>query len=193
MLIAILLSTFSISHSQHAILVFKKKNKLIENFWTGSTIAFQLANRDWQKGEIVRIHGDSFYIRPVVMKYSLYRTDTLYYDVLPFAVSDVYAMPKRGVLIDYKNGEWQISRSGGHQHWYWIKSGWIFRVAGAGYASVVIVNGLIEKDLSSSDNKAQLGIAAAIFITGVVLHETYKLTVRLGKKYQLQTFILSSK
>jgi len=96
-------------------------------------------------------------------------------------------MPKKGVLIDYKDGEFQISSSGGHQHWYWIKSGWIFRVAGAGYAGLIVANSLIDSDLSVSDSKAQLGIAAAVFLTGVLLKKTYKLTLRTGKKYHMET------
>src|ERR1700730_954534 len=135
-LIIILFLSFSIIHSQRTILVFKKKNKSLENFWMGSPIAFQLKNREWQKGEITAIKNDSFYIRPMVIQYNLYTVDTFHYDIFGFSVSDVYAMPKKGVLIDYKNGEFQIIKSAGHQHWYWIKSGWIFRVGTAGYAGL---------------------------------------------------------
>lgn len=96
-------------------------------------------------------------------------------------------MPNQGVVIDHKDGELQIIMSAGHQHWYWIKSGWIFRVAGAGYAALNIANGLISGDFSLSENKTQLGIATGVFLFGVVLKRTYKLTFRLGKKYRLET------
>src|SRR5439155_26574470 len=132
------------------------KNKTIENFWVGSSIAFQTKDRQWQKGDITKIQNDSFYIRPKVIQYTLYRTDTFYYNVLGFSVSDVYAMPKNGVLVDYKNGEYQIINSGGHQHWYWLKNGFLFRVLGAAYAALVVVNGLINSDLS--ENTAQLAV-----------------------------------
>src|SRR4029453_180668 len=135
-LISILSYSFFNSYSQQAILLFKKKNITVQSFWVGSTIAFQLRDKQWQKGEITRIQNDLFFIRPILVQYNLLTTDTFYYNIAAFSVSDVYAMPKRGVLIDYKDGEFQISRTGGHQHWYWIKSGWLFRVAGAGYAGL---------------------------------------------------------
>src|SRR6266498_1764569 len=99
-------------------------------------------------------------------------------------------MPKKGVLIDYKKGEFQIITSAGHQHWYWIKSGWIFRVASAGYAGLNIANGLVKNDFSFSENQTELGIAAAVFLGGVLLHEAYKLTLRLGRQYHMESIQL---
>ena len=189
-LICVLLFSFLVDYSQQAILVFKKRNITVESFWVGSTIAFQLRDKQWQKGEITGIRNDSFFIRPGVVQYNLLNTDTFYYNIAGYAVSDIYAMPKRGVLIDYKDGEFQISRTGGHQHWYWIKSGWIFRVAGAGYTGLIVANSLIDNDLSISDSKTQLGIAAGVFLFGVLLKKVYKLTLRTGKKYHLETFQL---
>jgi hypothetical protein len=100
-------------------------------------------------------------------------------------------MPKEGVLIEYNNGSFQISMSAGHQHFYWIKSGWIFRVGAAGYAGLNIINGLPEDDFLS-ENKTQLGIAAAVFLTGVLLHTMYKLTHQMRGKYHLKIINLSS-
>jgi len=189
-LIQILLFYFFNSFTQEAILLFKNKNITVQSFWVGSTIAFQSQDKEWQKGEITTIRNDSFFIRPTVVQYSLLTTDTFYYNVARFSVSDVYAMPKRGVLIDYKDGEFQVSQSGGHQHWYWIKSGWLFRVAAAGYAGLIVANTLIDSDLSLSDSKTQLAVAAAVFTVGVLLKKIYKLTLRTGKRYHLETFQL---
>jgi len=189
-LIQILLFYFFNSFTQEAILLFKNKNITVQSFWVGSTIAFQSQDKEWQKGEIITIRNDSFFIRPAVVQYSLLTTDTFYYNVARFSVSDVYAMPKRGVLIDYKDGEFQVSQSGGHQHWYWIKSGWLFRVAAAGYAGLIVANTLIDSDLSLSDSKTQLAVAAAVFTVGVLLKKIYKLTLRTGKRYHLETFQL---
>ena len=186
-LISSFLFSFLVSDSQQAILLFKKKNKTLESFWVGSTISFQQKDKGWQKGEITSIKNDSFSIRPVLVQYNLLTTDTLFYNIARFSLSDIYAMPKKGVLIDYKDGEFQISRTGGHQHWYWIKSGWIFRVAGAGYAGLIVANTLIDSDLSISDSQTQLGVAAAVFLVGVLLKKAYKLTLRTGKKYHMET------
>ena len=163
----------------------------MEHFWKGSTIAFQLYNKEWQKGEITKISNDSFYIRPVVIKYHLMGADTFHYNILGFSIADVYALPKNGILIDYLNGHFQISRAGGHVHFYWIKSGWLFRVGAAGYTALNIINGLVRNDFSFYENRTRLGIAAAIFLGGVLLHEMYTPVLRLGKKYRLETVKLS--
>ena len=70
-LIAILSFSFSLAYCQQDILAFKKRNKEINRYWKGSTIAFQLRDKQWKKGEITKIQNDSFYIRPMVVRYSL--------------------------------------------------------------------------------------------------------------------------
>jgi hypothetical protein len=119
-------------------------------------------------------------------------TDTVHYGILRFSVSDIYAMPKKGILVDYKNGQYQISRSGGHVKWYWIKSGWVFRVGAIGYATLHITNGLIQNDFSFSESKQELGIAAGVFLFGVLLKQLYKPTLQIGKKYHIESLNLSN-
>jgi hypothetical protein len=181
-LTAIFILLFSSLYSQEDLLIFKKGNKSIEKFWKGAFIAFQLENKTWEKGELVKIKNDSFYIRPRVIKYSLMRTDTFYYPVKGFVLSDIYAMPKRGVLIDFVNGRFQISRTGGHLHFYWIKSGFIFRVGGAGFALLGLANGSL----------LNVPFGAAVFGAGVLMKKMYKLTIRLKGKYKMETFKLSA-
>ena len=190
-LIVLLSFSFSFAYCQQAILIFKKKGKEIKRYWKGTTIAFQQRDKQWQKGEITRIQNDSFYIRPRVVRYSLMSTDTVHYSVRGFALSDVVAMPNKGILIDYINGRFQISKFGGHLHWYWIKSGWIFRVGAAGYAGLNVANGLIKNNYSFSDNKTRLLTAAAVFLGGVLLHKNYKPYLRIDKKYSLEILELS--
>ena len=117
-------------------------------------------------------------------------TDTFHYPVKGFAISDVYAMPKKGYLIDYINGRFQISRSGGHVHWYWVKSGWVFRVGAAGYAALNLTNGLIQNNISINDGR--IAIAAGVFLFGTILKHIYKPTLRLRNKYQLEMLNLSN-
>jgi hypothetical protein len=179
-------------YSQQDLLVFKKRNKDISRYWKGSTIAFQLKNKQWQKGEITKIQNDSFFIRSMVVRYSLMSTDTFHLKVMGFALTDVFAMPKKGVLIDYIDGRFQISTSGGHVHWYWIKSGWIFRVGAAGYAGLHIINGLLDDNFSFSESKTELAAAAAVFLFGVFLHKTYKPYLQLGRKYSLEIIKLTN-
>ncbi len=191
-LIAILSFSSSLAYCQQDILVFKKRNKEINRYWKGSTIAFQLTDKQWQKGEITKIQNDSFYIRPMIVRYSLMSSDTVHYSIRGFALTDVFAMPNKGILIDYINGRFQISTSGGHVHWYWIKSGWIFRVGAAGYAGLNIANGLIKNNFSFSDSKTQLLTAAPVFLGGVLLHKNYKPYLRTIRKYRLEILELSN-
>ena len=189
---AVFIFFFSTAYSQQDLLVFKKGNKGIDRYWKGSVISFQLKNRQWQKGEITKIQNDSFFIRPMVVRFSLMSTDSFHLKVMGFALTDVFAMPKKGVLIDYIDGRFQISTSGGHVHFYWIKSGWIFRVGAAGYAGLHIANGLINNNFSFQESKTELAAAAAVFLFGVLLHKTYKPYLQLGRKYSLEIVKLSN-
>lgn len=191
MLIFLFSFLIPVAHSQN-ILVFKKGRKTISTYWKGSTLAFQLQTKQWQKGEITRIANDSFYIRPMVVRYNLMGTDTVHYSVAGYSLKDVFALPNKGILIDYHDGQFQISRSGGHVHWYWVKSGWIFRVGAVGYAGLHVANGLIKDDFSLSRSKTNLIAAAAVFLGGVLLHKNYKPYLPVGRKYHLDNFNLSN-
>jgi hypothetical protein len=180
------LSVAALSYSQQNILVFKKGNNVVQRFQAGSTISFQLEYKQWQKGEITLIRNDSFYIRPRVIHYNMMGADTTYFPVVGYSVTDIYAMPKRGVLIDYVNGQFQISRTGGHLHWYWVKSGWLFRTGAIGYAGIHTANGLIQNNFSLRKSKTELGIAAGVFAGGVLLKKLYKLSIKTGKRYQVK-------
>ena len=186
LLSAIAFSVSILSYSQQNILVFKKGNKVVKRFHVGSTIAFQLEYKQWQKGEIILIRNDSFYIRPRVIHYTMMGADTTYFPVMGYSVSDLYAMPKKGVLIDYVNGQFQISKTGGHLHWYWIKSGWLFRTGAIGYAGVHTANALINDNFSFQESKTELAIAAGVFAAGVLLKKLYKLTIKTGKRYKIK-------
>ena len=189
LLIALALFYCLAAHAQQNILLFKKGNKVIERFWKGKFISFQLKSKDWQKGEITRIENDSIYIRPTIVQYNMMGTDTFHFPPTGFALSDIHAMLKKGYILHYVNGHFEISRSGGHVHWYWVKSGWIFRVAAAGYAALYIINGLIDHDLSF--NNGSLAIAGGVFLFGVLLKHIYKPTLRLRNKYHLEVVALS--
>lgn len=190
LLAASLLLYTTIAYSQQTTIVFKKGHQTIDQFWPGTFITFQLANKQWQKGELTKIGNDSFYIRPMIVHYHLMGADTVYFKVLGFALEDVYAMPKKGYLIAYKDDRFQISGAGGHVHFYWIKSGWLFRTGAAGYAALHVANGLIKDD--HSFNAGKLGIAAAIFGFGVFLKRAYKPVLRLRKKYRLEVVDFSN-
>ena len=91
-------------------------------------------------------------------------------------------MPNKGILVDYIDGRFQISRSGGHVHWYWIKSGLLFRLAGAGYAALNIANG----------NAMGVAVGAAVLLGGFIMGKLYKPVLKIGKKYRVVTFKLDN-
>jgi hypothetical protein len=184
-LLTILLFFYSsYADAQQNFFVLKKGSKTIKSYRAGFDIAFQTKNQQWTTGKITKIQNDSFFIRPGIVHYYLMGTDTTYYPIISFALADVVILPKKGLKIDYINGQFQINRSAGHVHFYWIKSGWVFRVGSAGYALLNIVNGLIQNSLSFS--WGTFGVAAGIFLFGEILHRTYKVTMRMGKKYHLE-------
>lgn len=181
----------SIGYSQSDFFVLKKNNKTIARYFKGSYIAFQVNTQQWQTGYITKLRNDSFWIRPMVVYFGLMNTDTVHLNVMAFALSDVYAMPKKGIQVDFIKGRFQITKTGGHVHWYWVKSGWLFRVGGAGYASLNVVNDVINNDFSFSKRKKELGIAAGVFLFGVLLKKTYKPTLQIGNRHHLEYIKLS--
>ena len=175
--------------SAQDIFLFKKKHATITSYARDNYIAFQDKNGEWFTGFITRVKGDSFYIRPRVIRYHLMGSDTLYFNIQAFTLADIYAMPKKGVQIDYIGDRFQITRSGGHVHWYWVKSGWVFRVGAVGYTALNITNGLIKNNFSFEG--AKLGIAAGVFLLGELLHLQYKPVLRTGKKYHFESIAVS--
>lgn len=177
--------------AQNDVLVLKKGSKIIQYYYKDAYISFQLKNAEWMKGFITKIENDSFYFTKEIVRYYTMGSDTVRYTGYHFALSDVYALPKKGVQIDYIGDRFKITMNGGHQHWYWIKSGWIFRTGAAGYAALSVANGLIKNNFAFTGSR--LGIAAGVFLAGVLLKKTYKLTHQLGKKYHFETIKISGK
>jgi hypothetical protein len=176
-------------YSQDDLLLFKKGRRTIASYPKGSLITFQLSGKQWIQGRITRITQDSVYISQEIVHYG-YQNDTLHYSGFDYAFTDIYAMPKPGLQIDYIDERFQINRGAGHMHFYWIKSGWLFRVGAATYAAADVVNGLIRNDFSFKNEKTSLGIAAGVFLFGCILKWTYKITYRMGKKYHFESLRL---
>lgn len=169
------------NQAQVSVLTLKKKNKTIRQYWPGTEIAFQLSNKEWRKGLIKKITNDSLFIQPVIVRYFLMGTDTLRYLTTGYAHSDIYAFPKPGISIEYNDGRFQIRRSAGHVHFYWIKGGWLFRTGGMGYIGLHLLN-----SIGATINPASLAIAGGVVGIGFLLKALYTPVIRLGKKYKLQ-------
>jgi hypothetical protein len=181
-IITLLFST-QIIYGQKNILEFKKGRKVISRYWEGSEIAFLGTDGEWEKGVIKKIKSDSIYIQPSFVAYYLMGTDTFTLNTLGFSIASIYAVPKRGMLIDFKNGRFQINRAGGHVHFYWIKSGTLFRYGAAAYVAVSLLNSI------NSENKItgeEVAISAGVFAFGVVLKCLYKPYHKIGRKYHFE-------
>ena len=174
---------FTVAFSQPNFIVYKKKNTTLANFFTGTFITFQLENKEWIKGVITDIGKDSFSLKKQYIIYNMMGNDTFHIAGFNYAISDVYAMPKPGVQVDYIDKKWRITGQGGHVHWYWVKGGWIFRTIGVGYVGLELANSVIN---NHPVNAAGFVVAGAAALTGVLLYNTYKLTHNLGKKRYLK-------
>jgi hypothetical protein len=182
-----LLFLFSMILSEHVRaqpqqLQFKKGQKTKKQWWTGQEFTFQARDKNWRKGVLVRLTQDSFYISNRVVNYSPLGMDTMHLGTSGYAFTDVYALPKYGYPVDYVNGHYEVVSRNGGMHFYWIKSGYIFRLAAATYAGVWLVNGAIQHDLALQDS--HLGIAAGVFAFGVLLNHLYKpYIIMKGKRH----------
>jgi hypothetical protein len=172
------------TYAQKNTLQFKKGRKTLSSYWEGSIIAFLLKDGEWEKGVIKKITNDSIYIRPSIVHYGLMGTDTITFNTIGFALAEIGAMPRRGYLIDYKNGRFQINRAGGHVHFYWIKSGVLFRWGAAAYLGVALINGLT--DNKNKVTGQEVAYSAGVFGFGLLLKYLYKPYRKIGKKHHFK-------
>ena len=130
------------------ILQYKRAKKTKASFTKGSIISFMADQGYWRKGRISRLKSDSLFILPLVIRPQFTGPDSTYWDEEGYAFTDIFAMPKNGILIDFIDGRFTVNGDGGHVHWYWIKSGYLFRLAALTFAGVYLANGLIRNDIS---------------------------------------------
>jgi len=184
-LLAAVLCFYSLAHSQNSFLVLKKGSKSIQHFWKDSHFTFQLKDRQWLTGILTRITPDSFYMTQEIIRYYSLGTDTLHYSGLAFSIKDVFALPTKNELIVYENDQVYVIL--GNEKFVWIKNGFILMMAGAGYAGLNIANDLINHAPPfSKSNLPGLGIAAGVFLFGVILHLIYDPYLHIGNKYHLE-------
>lgn len=189
-LIIVLFSVIS-ANSQDNFLVLKKRHKPIQHFWTGARITFQQENSDWLRGIITRITPDSFYFTQEIIRFNGSGYDSMHFSGMRFAIKDVAVMPTRKQITYYSEDRVKVIY--GHEKYVWIKNGFLFQVAGAGYATLNITNHLIDNDpLFAKRNLPGLGIAAGLFLLGRFLHLKHDPFIHIGKKYRLEVVLLET-
>jgi hypothetical protein len=166
-------------------IVLKKKGRNIQYFWKDSHITFQLKDKQWLTGIITKITPDSFYLTQEIIRYYMMGIDTLHISGFSFAFSDVYALPTKKQMIYFEND--QVKIIAGHEKFVWIRNGFIFQAAGAGYIALNVTNDLIHNEPPFAKKKLTgLGIGAAVFLMGKLLQLRFDPYWHVGKKYKLQ-------
>ena len=175
--------------SQSDFIILKKNRKSIQYFWKDSHITFQLRDRQWLSGIITKITADSFYVTKEIIRYHLMGSDTLHFSGFAFSLKDIYALPTKKELVAYDHD--QVKIIFGHEKWVWIRNGFIFQIAGAGYMGLNITNNLIRnKPPFAKNNLPKLGTGAAVFLLGELLHLRFDPYLHIGKKYRLECVVL---
>lgn len=174
-----------VAFSQNGYLVLKKRNKPVRFFWKDARITFQRDDGEWIHGIITNIHNDSFSLTRESIRYTLYGTDTMHFRGYIFSVKDIYALPtQKEIVINDGNGVRVIL---GHEKFVWVRNGFIFQVAAAGYAGLNIANDLIRNEPPFAKKKLKgPGIASAVFLIGTILHYRFYPHIRIGKKYHVE-------
>jgi hypothetical protein len=174
-----------ITFSQNGYLVLKRKNRPLRYFWKDSRITFQRSDGEWIHGIITNIHNDSFSLTRETIRYTLSGADTTHYRGYIFSVKDVHALPTKKEMIVHDNNRVRVIL--GHEKFVWIRNGFIFQVAGAGYVGLNVANDLIRNDPPFEKKKLKgLGIGSAVFLIGTLLHWNFYPHIRIGKRYHLE-------
>jgi hypothetical protein len=170
------------AYSQNGFIVVKKRNRPVLTFGKDSRLTFLQDNGQWITGMIDKIVKDSFYFTEEIIRYYTIGTDTLHLKGLRFALTDIYAIPSKRQQYYFYNDQVHITL--GHENFVWIRNGFIFQVAGAGYAGLNIINDLGRKEPPfAKNNITSLSISAATFLLGTMLHIKFDPYIRPGKKY----------
>jgi hypothetical protein len=161
------------SFSQSDLLVLKDRNETIQTWVPGSIINFQFSNKQWLQGIIKTVRNDSIImeqiaIRTVPNQFGFPTVDTAKFGLMKFHVKEIYGMPKKDRSGIFTNGA-------------------LLKLGSAAYIFVNIFNSLIHKEpVFSAQNATRLGIAAGVFLLGVLLGSMHKTYITLGKRYTME-------
>lgn len=159
--------------AQGDFLLLRKNEQVIQSYVKGSYFVCQLTTKQWVEGRIRTIKDDSVFmdqmnVQRVANFWGMPTLDTLRYGLAKIAIHDIYALPKRehGISV--------------------VNNGSLFTIGAGGYIVLNVVNNLTQNEsITTTRNLTNLGIAAAVFMFGEILHWTHRTTIILGKKYQL--------
>ena len=174
-----LLNSFVCFSQTSDFMLLKKNDRTIQTFFQGSYINFQLDDRQWLEGTIIKILHDSIFIEQ--QKTQRFMTalgtpsfEVLNLGVLKYHVKEIIGLPikEKGLTI--------------------INDGSLFLLGSTAYIVLNLANSIIQNDsFFAAQNLKNVGIAAAILFFGKILQWSHPKQIIIGKKYQLQIIHLS--
>lgn len=173
LLLLIFVCCLQFVHAQTDFLILKKKSRIIHTYFPGNYITFITHNDQWVTGEIKSIRNDSIILKlmQIGMRANYWgfaERDTAFAGYMFLHKNDIIAFPRE------KNGAAIFT------------NGTLLQLAGTGYATVNIANGIIKKEaLFDEQNSKRLATAAGLFLLGKILQWNYSSVLKIGKKYQL--------
>ena len=153
--------------------MLKKKNRVIQTWFSGQHIYVELKNGNWINALINKIQLDSLYLQPfatpvVLNRFGMPVTDTVFYGVMNVAVNNLHAFPKNESVS-------------------YIKNGLLLQLGGGGYLLLNVINTVSNNEPVFGDkNILKISLAAAVLAIGTVIHTTHKSNYIIGKKYQVE-------
>lgn len=171
----LLLSFFSEAQQSDFFLLKKRSGKTEQSYFRGSFISFITNDQLPYSGYIKKVAKDSVWVeyREVMRNMTVIGSvilDTVTYEAKRFAVKDIAAIAKD------ERGFGEVALSG------------LLKVGAAGYILLHTVNGVIQKEKISLRN---IGIAAGVYLAGVVINKFRKDYYHVGRRFRLQYISLS--
>jgi len=158
--------------AQNDLLMLRKHNRTIRQFYPGISIQFFIENKQLITGYITQIKNDSIFlnqydVRTMYTGWGSAIFDTISTYHLSFSYKDIIGFPATQKFASVS-----------------IPS--LLMIGSAGYAGLNIINaGTQNQNLTGSRNLTRLGIAAIVFATGYLLKKAKKDYWPVGKKYSL--------
>jgi hypothetical protein len=158
LLLSLLFSSFlltSLAQSRDYISVRKKNGRVLKNFYSGSDILLQTIDNSYLHGPIKTVRHDSVFLTLYDIRYF----PTMYGGYIKDTISTmVMGLPFKEIKRIMLNTKTSFAGR---------RLGPILMIAGAGYFTLNVINGLADGlPITESNNLQKLGIAGALFGLG---------------------------
>ena len=164
---------------QNNVLLLRKKNKTIQNYYAGKFIAIETVNKSFADGLITKITNDSIYIRHFDIESSMTTYGGVYFDTA-FRYTTAIHVNEIGVIV--------VSRKNSNRK----RNGIILMAAGGGVMVLGAVNGLYRGEPPKDWYKPSGYITAgALLALGYWMSRTATKKYAIGKKFRLKILPLS--